>query len=656
MNPAPLPSLLEQSRRLRLLDEARLTQVADALPPGLTEDAAADWLVRHGVLTAFQADRFRSGAAAQLAVGPYRLLEPLAADSPLLFRARHAETGQVVALRALPPEQHDDAAALERLRQEMDVAARLRHPKFLRPVEAEPGRPYFALEDVPGVDLGRVVREAGPLPPAQACDYAHQAAQALQHLAEQGLVHGGLEPAALLVTFDAENVYLLGPGRERTAAGRDFEAPERAAGGPPDVRGDIYSLGAVLFYLLTGRAPAQQKTTPNPRQLRPDVPAPLAVIVQKMLAARPQERYKTLAAVVVALAPFAPKTAPRLSLAPFRAAAPSPLPAPVPVPKPVAATAPKPAPPPAPAPAPEPVAEFPAAPPPPPDSTPLPTRSVSDIDALADVRATEEAIPSEFEDADPPRESDVEQPVEEEVSFHAAEEEVARPVEPVSAPAALERTAETAPEPAPPPEPEPAPAPRRRGWVPWAASRTKPDDTPPPAPRSAPTAPVVGEQPPTTAPERAAEPAPEPMPASSLAAAASRLLGALPDTDPAIPALRPPQIPTSVPAAAPKSPDEERRGRLRRRGNVVPILLAVQPDWEEPLRGWVLNRSTGGLGLLVEEPLEVGSQWHVRPAAEDFEKYWFPVKIVSCTRDHLRWRVGIQFLKSYSWSDLRGFG
>jgi hypothetical protein len=100
----------------------------------------------------------------------------------------------------------------------------------------------------------------------------------------------------------------------------------------------------------------------------------------------------------------------------------------------------------------------------------------------------------------------------------------------------------------------------------------------------------------------------------------------------------------------------EQRIGLRRTGNLISVLLAINPEWEEPLRGWVLNRSTGGLGLLVEDPLEVGSECYVRPSSDDFSSYWFPIRIISCARDHLRWRIGCQFLKDYSWSDLRGFG
>jgi hypothetical protein len=100
----------------------------------------------------------------------------------------------------------------------------------------------------------------------------------------------------------------------------------------------------------------------------------------------------------------------------------------------------------------------------------------------------------------------------------------------------------------------------------------------------------------------------------------------------------------------------ERRIKARRTGNVVPVLLAVDPSRDQPLRGWVLNRTSDGLGLLVEEPLEVGSEWHVRPTSREYEPHWFPVKVIACARERLRWRVGCQFIRNHGWAALRGFG
>jgi serine/threonine protein kinase len=130
------------------------------------------------------------------------------------------------------------------------------------------------------------------------------------------LVHHAVEPGNLWITFDGEKVSLLDAGS--TTAAPEYAAPELTSDpSKVDIRADIYSLGCTLFQLLTGQLPTHGKTPPNPRQLKPDLPAPLAVIVQKMLAQRPNERYKTPAAVVLALASFRQPHAPRVSLAPF---------------------------------------------------------------------------------------------------------------------------------------------------------------------------------------------------------------------------------------------------------------------------------------------------------------------------------------------------
>ncbi|MBA4062678.1 MAG: hypothetical protein C0501_03025, partial [Isosphaera sp.] len=197
---------------------------------------------------------------------------------------------------------------------------------------------YLAMEYVPGVDLRRLVRERGPVPVADAVEYARQAAEGLQHAHEQGLVHRDVKPSNLMVTpapgepGDARppRVKILDMGLARVAADRtgedrgflgtpDYVAPEQAADGRrADARSDVYSLGGALYFLLTGELPFPARTLgqklrgqaadnpPAPSRRRPEVPPELDAVVQMMLAPDPANRFRSAREVATALARVRP--------------------------------------------------------------------------------------------------------------------------------------------------------------------------------------------------------------------------------------------------------------------------------------------------------------------------------------------------------------
>jgi serine/threonine protein kinase len=109
-----------------------------------------------------------------------------------------------------------------------------------------------------------------------------------------------------------------------------------------------------------------------------------------------------------------------------------------------------------------------------------------------------------------------------------------------------------------------------------------------------------------------------------------------------------------VPAGVGGSADQ--RTAPRRGGNLVPVLVSDALAPEEPLRGWVLDRSTGGLGLLVEDAVEIGSIVRVRPDRSDVAAHWVPVRVVHCRPERIRWRVGCQFVEKPTWAVLSTFG
>lgn len=106
----------------------------------------------------------------------------------------------------------------------------------------------------------------------------------------------------------------------------------------------------------------------------------------------------------------------------------------------------------------------------------------------------------------------------------------------------------------------------------------------------------------------------------------------------------------------PATGGKDRRGSTRRAGNPVSILITDSRQNREPISGWVIDRCSDGLGLLVEEALEVGTFASLRPAAEQYSSRWMQVKIVYCHPERSSYRMGTQFVNKPSWGDMRMFG
>ncbi len=270
-------------------------------------------------------------------LGEYELLGKLGAGGMgEVYKARHRRLDRLVALKLLPPRADQPAEALARFLREMRAAGQVEHPNVVEAHDAGEltGTVYLAMKLVEGKDLAKLVRERGALPVAEACGIARQVALGLGHLAECGLVHRDIKPSNLMRTPEGVVKILdLGlarwraehpAGEDLTGAGRtlgtpDYLAPEqldRAA--EVDIRADLYGLGATLFFLLTGRAPfahrqglypkleaARNETPPDVRTLRPEVPAPVAELVDGLLAKMPADRPQTPADVAGALEAFA---------------------------------------------------------------------------------------------------------------------------------------------------------------------------------------------------------------------------------------------------------------------------------------------------------------------------------------------------------------
>ncbi|HWG47507.1 MAG TPA: serine/threonine-protein kinase, partial [Gemmataceae bacterium] len=265
----------------------------------------------------------------------YRVLGSLGAGGMgVVFKAEHRLMERTVALKIIRKDLTQQAECVERFRQEVKAAARLSHPNIVAAYDAEQAGDlhFLVMEYIEGTSLDQRVRTRGPLPVALAGDIAYQVALGLQHAHERGMVHRDIKPQNLLLT-PAGQVKILDFGLARfcrenssgslTAPGvvlgtPEYVAPEQALDArQADIRADLYSLGCTLYFLLAGRPPfsegstlqklmAHQQGTPLPlAEIRPDVPAELLRVVERLTAKDPAQRYQTPAEVADQLAPFA---------------------------------------------------------------------------------------------------------------------------------------------------------------------------------------------------------------------------------------------------------------------------------------------------------------------------------------------------------------
>ena len=258
----------------------------------------------------------------RLVAGRYRTIERLG-HGPMseVFLAEDVELGRRVALKLLGREA--DPARFER---EARAAAALTHPNVnqLFDYGEVDGRPFMVLEHLAGGTLEDRLRQGRPLPDSETEEIARGVAAGLAHAHERGLVHRDLKPSNVL--FDADGrpkiadfgIARMGGAGTLTEAGTvmgtaAYISPEQAAGERAGPASDVYSLGVILFRMLTGRLPFESKQpvelvrmhrdVPAPRvaSIRPDVPPRLAAIVDSALAKDPADRPPDGSAVAAAL-------------------------------------------------------------------------------------------------------------------------------------------------------------------------------------------------------------------------------------------------------------------------------------------------------------------------------------------------------------------
>jgi len=321
-------------KKSNLIEADRLQRlVAEYTAQGGSPDDSpklAEFLVSNGAITRWQSEKLLQGKHKGYFLGKYRLLSLLGKGGmSSVYLAEHVLMRRRCALKVLPTKRVNDSSYLARFHREAQAVASLDHPNIVRAydVDHQADRDteihFLVMEYVEGYSLHELVQKQGPCDFTDAAEYIRQAALGLQNAHEAGMVHRDVKPGNLLVdpngvvkvldlglarffTGDQEEDALTIRHDEKVLGTADYLAPEQALDSHTvDARADIYSLGCTMYFLLTGRPPFtegtlaqrlmahQTKTPPTVESLRPDIPLSLVVIVRKMMAKKPEERYSS---------------------------------------------------------------------------------------------------------------------------------------------------------------------------------------------------------------------------------------------------------------------------------------------------------------------------------------------------------------------------
>jgi predicted Ser/Thr protein kinase len=235
-----------------------------------------------------------------------------------VYRGTDLLLGRDVAVKVLSASAEADPDFVARFRREARAAASLNHPNVVSVFDtgSDGDTHFIVMEYVEGATLAEVLREGGALAPRRAAEIAEAICTALEAAHERGLVHRDIKPGNVMVTPSGD-VKVMDFGIARSAASESFTrpgtvlgtawylSPEQARGQPADARSDLYSVGCVLYEMLTGRPPFvgespvaiayQHVSERAPRLIRidPEIPAALDAVARKALAKDPARRYQS---------------------------------------------------------------------------------------------------------------------------------------------------------------------------------------------------------------------------------------------------------------------------------------------------------------------------------------------------------------------------
>jgi serine/threonine protein kinase len=276
--------------------------------------------------------------------GKYEILEKLGEGGMgVVYKAKDTRLNRIVALKFLPAELTQDKEAKKRFVQEAQAAAALEHPNIciVHEVDETDGQTFIAMSYIEGQSLKHKL-ESGPLDIDEAKDIAIQVAEGLREAHEKGIVHRDIKPANIMLTEKGQ-AKITDFGLAKLSWGADltkpatimgtvaYMSPEQAKGKEVDHRTDIWSLGALLYEMLSGERPFQKaqeqamiyailNDKPTPLYLlRSDIPSHLENMIEKALAKKASERYQNIQELLqdLNLSITSPKTEKSIVVLPF---------------------------------------------------------------------------------------------------------------------------------------------------------------------------------------------------------------------------------------------------------------------------------------------------------------------------------------------------
>jgi tRNA A-37 threonylcarbamoyl transferase component Bud32 len=322
--------------RTKLVEIDELRGIARLRRPDSPEQLA-EFLVRLGKLTPFQAERLLTSQWRSITLGNIVLQEKIGEGGMgEVFRAEHRRMKRPVVVKLLPKAAMESPILVKRFQREVEVAARLIHPHIVTAYDAgeKRGVHFLVMEYVDGRDLGTLVDRFGPMPLETAISCILQAAQGLQFAHGCGVIHRDVKPGNLLLDR-SRTVKILdmglallhdyratNPAEELTETDKiigtvEYMSPEQAEDSSAvDHRTDIYSLGCTFYRLLTGIPPFHRPTAmntlmahrsapiPSLRAACPEIPRPVDELFQRMVAKRPSDRPQTMQGLIDELEEF----------------------------------------------------------------------------------------------------------------------------------------------------------------------------------------------------------------------------------------------------------------------------------------------------------------------------------------------------------------
>lgn len=337
---ADLCCLLEKSELISSKQiEEYLSRLADAGQPTPDAKTFAKAAVSDGLLTAFQSKLLLQGRWRNFYLGgKYKVLEHLGTGGMgAVFLCEHRHMRRRVAVKLLAPTP-GNPEHVQRIQSEAQAVAMLNHPNIVRAydLDREGSLHFLVMEYIDGASLQYLVDSRGPLSVMRAVNYVAQAALGLQHAAEAGLVHRDVKPSNLMLDWAGTTKLLdlglarfakrpkdIQPGNDsQTVFGTaDYLAPEQVRTSAVDTRADIYALGAVAYFLLTGKPPFdggnvaqklirhQAEIPSSVDSIRPEIPVGVAGVISRMLAKNPADRPQFPARVIAELRPWVSEVA-----------------------------------------------------------------------------------------------------------------------------------------------------------------------------------------------------------------------------------------------------------------------------------------------------------------------------------------------------------